>query len=65
MTMEHLERMANARDKLKAAQEKVVEITTNPHLSLVVRSLHDAVKVYNEAVAEVIDSLSEEKGKNG
>lgn len=57
MTMEHLERMANARDKLKAAQEKVVELTSNPHNSLVTRSLYDAVQVYNEAVAEVIDAL--------
>ena len=59
MTMEHLERMANARDKLKAAQEKVVEITSNAQRSLFTRALHDAVEVYNEAVAEVIDSLNE------
>ena len=59
MTMEHLERMHDAREKLKAAHEKVVELTANPHRSLVTRSLHDAVEVYNEAVAEVIDSLTE------
>jgi len=61
MTMEHLERMANARDRLKAAQEKVVELTTNPHRSLVTRSLYLAVEVYNEAVAEVIEALNENK----
>lgn len=56
-----VERMDNARDTLKAAQEKVVELTTNPHRSLVTRSLYDAVEVYNKAVAEVIDALNEDK----
>ena len=57
MTLEYMNRMGEARDKLKAAQEKVAEITSNPHRSLMTRALHDAVEVYNEAVAEVIDIL--------
>lgn len=61
MTIEHVQRMGTARDKLKAAQAKVVELTSNPHPSLLVRHLHLAVKVYNEAVAEVIDALNEDK----
>ena len=57
MSIESMQRMGEARDKLKAAQERVVELTTNPHPSLVTRSLYDAVQVYNEAVAEVLDVL--------